>query len=111
MVKQIKNLDSQDSKYFFFLNPYDDCAFSKCPKCNNKTSVRKFVLMIFIKPKIPLMLNKKCKFCAKCELVIARKSEVESFMSYSMEEASKPEVIGNHYDIVGTVDIKSLLSG
>jgi len=110
MVKVNKNSDPLDSKYFFFLNPYDDQAFTKCPKCEGKTALRKFILMIFIKPQIPLMLNKKCRFCAKCELIITKKSEIENLMAYSMEEANKADVIGNDYDIIGTVDKKSAMS-
>lgn len=34
----------------FFLNPYDDFAFTKCPKCDQKTAVRKFPLVIHIEP-------------------------------------------------------------
>jgi len=35
-------------KYNFFLNPYTDAAFTKCPKCDGKTKVKKFPLLIFI---------------------------------------------------------------
>ena len=34
----------------FFLNPYEDMAFTKCPKCEAKTKVRKFPLVIHIEP-------------------------------------------------------------
>jgi|GEM_PF-7009059 hypothetical protein len=37
-------------KYYFFPNPYEDCAFTKCPKCETKTKVRKFILLISIEP-------------------------------------------------------------
>jgi hypothetical protein len=63
-------------KYRFFLNPYTDSAFTKCPKCDGKTKVKKFPLVIFIeKIKFVLNLNKTCKYCPYCELIIAKKSE------------------------------------
>lgn len=65
-------------KYRFFLNPYIDCAFTKCPKCDGKTKVKKFPLVIFIeKIKFVLNLNKTCKYCPYCELIIAKKDELK----------------------------------
>jgi hypothetical protein len=106
MVKTDKNLDSKKDKYFFFLNSRDDQGFTRCPECNNKTGIKKIVLVIVIKPENPLTLGKKCKFCPKCELVIAKKSEIEALLSYSMEEVNRPDLIGNDYDVIGTIDKK-----
>lgn len=106
MVKTDKNADSKKDKYFFFLNPDDYQGFTRCPQCNNKTSIRKFVLVIVIKPQNPLTLGKKCKFCPKCELIIAKKSEIETLLCYSMEEVNRPDLIGSDYDVIGTIDKK-----
>ena len=38
------------TRHYFFLNPYEDYAFTKCPKCDEKTKVRKFPLAIHIDP-------------------------------------------------------------
>ena len=65
-------------KYQFFLNPYTEYAFTKCPKCDGKTKVKKFPLVIFIeKIKFVLNLNKTCKYCPYCELIIAKKEELK----------------------------------
>ena len=65
-------------KYDFFLNPYTDAAFTKCPKCEGKTKVKKFPLVILIeKIKFFLNLNKTCKYCPYCGLIIARKEELK----------------------------------
>ncbi|MDA7705276.1 hypothetical protein N8772_02225 [Rickettsiales bacterium] len=106
MVKTDKDPDSKKDKYFFFLNPDDYQGFTRCPQCNNKTSIRKFVLVIVIKPQNPLTLGKKCKFCPKCELIIAKKSEIETLLCYSMEEVNRPDLIGSDYDVIGTIDKK-----
>ena len=46
------------TRHYFFLNPYEDCAFTKCPKCDQATKVRKFPLAIHIDPNQLFFLNK-----------------------------------------------------
>jgi hypothetical protein len=69
------------NRYYFFVNPYNDAAFSKCPKCEDPTKVRKFALAIHIEPQQLVFINKKCRYCTNCELIIAKKSELESLMA------------------------------
>ena len=90
------------TKHYFFLNPYEDCAFTKCPKCDNKTKVRKFQLVIHVEPQQLFIVNKKCKYCTSCDLIIAKKSEVESLMSCKFEEVN-PAIVGNTYLVFGTL--------
>jgi len=69
---------NKPEKYNFFLNPYTDTAFTKCPKCDEKTKVKKFPIIIFIeKIKFVLNLNKTCKYCTYCDLIIAKKEELK----------------------------------
>ncbi len=50
-----------------------------------------------------LSLNKTCRYCPRCDLLIAHQDDVEHFLvSFFTEE--NPEVIGNDYLIVGTID-------
>ena len=91
------------TRHYFFLNPYNDVAFTKCPKCNNKTKVRKYPLAIHIEPGQFLCLNKICKYCPTCDLIIAKKNDVEDLMVQGFEEKD-PSIIGNDYLVVGTVD-------
>ncbi len=51
------------------------------------------------------MLNKKCKYCPSCELIIAKKKEIESLMAAGLLQVN-PEVIGNDYLTIGTIDRK-----
>ena len=92
-------------RHRFFLSPYEDLAFTKCPKCDNKTKVRKIPLVIHIDPHQLFILNKNCKYCPYCDLIIAKKAEVEGFMAAHLE-IIKPELIGNNYVVFGTVDRK-----
>ena len=96
-------LKRKNRRHYFFLNPYKDDAFTKCPKCESTTLLRKFPLVIHIKPRQVLILNKKCRYCARCDLIIARKPVVESLMAAICEERN-PEIVGNDYLIMGTLE-------
>ena len=91
------------TRHLFFLNPYSDVAFTKCPKCEGKTRLRKLPLVIHIEPDQMLVLNKTCRYCPGCDLVIARQSELEPLMAAAFAER-RPEVVGNEYLVVGTLD-------
>lgn len=92
-------------KHKFFLNPYTDCAFTKCPKCETKTKVRKFILVIHIKSQQLFLLNKQCKYCAICDLIIAKKQEIESLMAFGFSSTNH-QIVGNDYLVMGTIDRK-----
>lgn len=97
-------------RHRFFLNPYADCAFTKCPKCDTKTKIRKFPLVIHIQPQQLFILNKQCKYCEKCDLIITKKQEIESLMTAGFLQAN-PTIIGNDYLVMGTVDRKDWKEG
>lgn len=69
-------------RFAFFLNPYRDVAFTRCPKCEGRTKQRKLPLVIsFEKDERLLSLNKTCRFCPYCDLIIARKDEIDRIAS------------------------------
>lgn len=87
---------------FLFLNSYDDLACTKCPKCDAKTKVRKVPLVIHIEPGSLLVLNKNCRLCEACSLLIVRQREIEPLMVEAFEQRD-PSIIGNDYLIIGTL--------
>ena len=91
-------------RYKFFFNTYPDCAFTKCPKCETKTKVRKYPLVIGIdaEPIQLLLFNKKCKYCPSCDLIIAKKQQLESLI---------PQLSENNYFVMGTMDRKDWVQG
>jgi len=93
----------RESRYFFFLNPYKDAGFTRCPKCENATKVRRFPLLIHIAPDHLVSFNKVCRFCPFCELIIVKRTELESYLS-AMGEKYFPPSIGNDYLVIGTLD-------
>ena len=63
------------ARHYLFLNPYLDTAFTRCPKCEEKTKIRKYCLVIHIDPKCLLSLNKSCRYCPECDLIIVKQQE------------------------------------
>ena len=94
---------TQKRSHYFFLNPYEDVAFTKCPKCQSKTRIRRFPLVIHIDPQQLFVLNKQCRYCTTCDLIIARKAELESLTAAAFEKLN-PQIIGNDYLVMGVTE-------
>lgn len=92
-------------RYFFILNRYPDERISKCPLCQRQTHLRKFPLFIHIDDWGPIILGKTCKYCARCELIVVHQHELEAEMAHSFSQLA-PEVVGNEYLVIGTVEKK-----
>ena len=80
-------------------------GFTRCPKCNNKTKLEKFPLVIHIEPKYFINLGKTCKYCQYCDLLIVKQAELESYLA-AIFEKQNPDVIGNKYLVIGTLEYK-----
>ena len=93
------------ARHYFFLNPYEDMAFTRCPKCDEKTKIRKHCLVIHIDPKFLLSLNKICRYCPNCDLIIVKQAELEGLLAAICEEYA-PDIVGNVYFVFGTMDRK-----
>jgi MinD superfamily P-loop ATPase len=91
------------TRFFFFLNPYADMAFTRCPKCEAKTKLKKLPLVIHVEPQTICVLNKTCRFCPACELVIARQSEIEPMLRAIVNDRRAVIEMGE-YLVVGTLD-------
>ena len=96
-------LGKQPPRYRFFLNPYTDVRFTTCPQCGSKTRVRKLPLVIHIDPLQLVALNKTCRYCPPCDLLIAHQDELEAWLAAFFGQ-HKPEIVGNDYLVVGTED-------
>ncbi len=98
-------MESKQERHYFFLNPYERMAFTRCPKCEEKTEVRKHCLIIHIEPKQILLLNKVCRYCSRCDLIIVKKADLESLLAAACEQKA-PDIMGNEYFVFGTMDRK-----
>jgi len=109
-MPKLENISAEKRKYYFFLNPYNDAVFTRCPKCQSKTKILKFPLVIHIDPAQLLFLNKLCRYCPACDLIIAKKSDLESLMAACFEDRN-PEIIGNDYLVIGVAGRKDWREG
>jgi hypothetical protein len=89
--------------YKFFLNPYNDARFTRCPQCEGKTAQKKLLMMIHVDPQYPVNLNYTCRYCPKCDILIAHRDEIEGHLHRLFSERA-PEVIGNDYMVMGTTE-------
>jgi thiol-disulfide isomerase/thioredoxin len=99
----MKKLGKQPRRHDFFLNPYRDWRASYCPKCEARTRLRKFPLAIHVEPRNPVVLNKSCRYCPPCDLIIAHQDEIETQLTIHFSEHD-PTLAGNEYLIMGTLD-------
>jgi len=88
-------------RYRFFLNPYSDLRFTKCPICGNTTKQRKVPLVIHVEPRSMLSIHKTCRYCPTCDLLIAHQDEVEAQLVVFFTQHD-PARIGNAYLGLGT---------
>ncbi len=91
------------AQYNFFFNPYNEYRFTRCPKCDRKTGQKKLPLFIWIYPHYPVSLNYTCRYCPSCDLLIAHQNDIESLLAQLFQERA-PEMIGNDYLILGTLE-------
>jgi Calcium binding len=101
--KTMPQFGKQPPQYRFFLNPYQDVRFTSCPQCDSKMRQRKLPLVIHIDPIQLLSLNKTCRYCPHCDLLIAHQDDVEHVLA-SIFTQRKPEIVGNDYLVVGTLE-------
>ncbi|MDQ3942924.1 MAG: hypothetical protein M3254_07450 [Actinomycetota bacterium] len=102
-----KRLGKLPPRYSFILNPYEDVRLSRCPKCEGRTRLRKFVLVILVEGFEGLMaLGKTSRFCPNCDLIMVHQDELEHELVVAFESRNNPDVIGNDYMVFGTMDRK-----
>ena len=102
----MKRLGDLPPKYNFALNPYAEARFTKCPNCERKTGQRKLPLVVHIDPQNLIFLNYTNKYCKTCDLLIAHQDEIEHHLTTLFRQTS-PEVIGNRYLVLGTIERKA----
>jgi uncharacterized C2H2 Zn-finger protein len=92
-------------RYAFILNPHAGTRLSKCPRCEKLTYPRKFAFFIHVDGWGPMAFGKTCKYCSRCELIMMHQDELEAELAHSFSQ-SAPEVIGNKYMVLGTIEKK-----
>src|SRR5579863_363777 len=96
-------LGNLPKRYTFFLNPYTDQRFNSCPQCGGKTKIRKKPFVVHVDPLQLLILNMSGPYCPSCDLMILHKDKLENLLVIAFEQ-HRPDMIGNEYLVMGTVE-------
>ena len=97
-------------RYSFVLNPYSGERFTRCPRCEAKTRVRKIPLVIHIDSVGLVMLRKTCRLCVVCEMLIAHQAEIDPLVD-SLGDHRVPASQQREYLVLGTVESKTWRRG
>jgi hypothetical protein len=92
-------------RYAFVLNPHADTKFTKCPRCDTRTNLRKLSLVIHLEGFGLVILGKTCRLCVRCETLIAHKAELDALLS-TLVAGSQPD-----YIVLGTADRRTYHRG
>jgi hypothetical protein len=68
------------------------------------------MLVISIKPGQLLLMNLPCRYCRECDLLIARKRELEAAMADRLRTAGI-ELVAAPYSVAGTLDMHDWEAG
>ena len=98
-----RRLGKQLPRYRFLLNPFRNRRFAVCPECEGRTLLRKVPLVIHVDPRNPVVINKSCRYCAACDLLIVHQDEIEQQLA-ALFTRRAPELISNDYLALGTLD-------
>ncbi|MBN1963586.1 MAG: hypothetical protein JW910_02995 [Anaerolineae bacterium] len=90
-------------QHTFFLNPYSDARFTRCPSCEQPMKQRKRPFLIHIDPQVLLTLNMTGRYCPACDLIILHQDVLEDLLVRAFEQ-KMPEIVGNNYLVIGTVE-------
>ena len=101
--KKRTQLGALEPRHTFFLNPYSDQRFTRCPGCGEPTLARKTPFLVHVDPQNLLMLNMTGRYCRGCDLLILHKDRLESLMVRAVER-NDPTMIGRDYLVLGTVE-------
>ena len=80
MPDQKNRIGALPPRYAFVLNPHADAGFTKCPRCDTRTNIRKFSLVIHVEDFGLLLLGKTCRLCLKCETLVVHKAELDELV-------------------------------
>jgi hypothetical protein len=102
--KRPSRLGELPARYAFVLNRYVREKFTRCPRCQGHTRLRKLPLLIHVErpdgPRLTI-LGKTCRLCPACEVLVAHEAEISTILVATgiVAEGATPE-----YVVLGTVD-------
>ena len=102
MATKPQRIGKLPPRYTFILNPHAGTRLSKCPKCERLTAPRKFVLYLHWYDHGSVAIRKSCKWCLKCQLVMAHQDELEAALA---DGGFGFELGRDRYFVIGTAEL------
>ena len=84
-------------RYAFVLNPHRGTKFTRCPRCETETNLRKLALVIHVEGFGVVMLGMTCRLCLRCETLIAHKVDLDMLLGTVVTPSTD-------YFVLGTAD-------
>ena len=109
-AEETSRIKLREARHYFSSNHYDSTAFSRCPVCEEKTKIRKYCLVVHIDLKNLFSINKTCRYCTRCDLIIVKQKELDSTLAAICEQDA-PDSIDSEYFVFGTMDKKDWKEG
>ena len=81
--QSLPRLGALPPRYSFVLNPHIRTKFTKCPRCNAPTRLRKLALLIHVEHPAGArlaILGKTCRLCVECEMLIAHEADISQLL-------------------------------
>jgi hypothetical protein len=97
--KRKQRMGALPPRYAFVLNPHAEAGFTKCPRCEAKTHVRKLSLVIHVEDFGLVLLGKTCRLCLGCETLVAHQADLDKLIGIAVAGSDSPK-----YVVLGTVD-------
>jgi len=97
--RSVPRMGALPPRYSFFLNPHRDERFTRCPRCDATTRLRKIPLVIHVNSFGLALLRKTCRLCVACEMLIAHEFELSAEVQ---QVADHPDVVAQ-YLVLGTI--------
>lgn len=94
--------EQQPPLYDFLLNVRQDTRVTICPRCQIKTRARKFPLVVRINADYGLVIEKMCRFCTACELLVVHQDQLHVQLLFRL--LLGPQRLSNDYQVVGTLE-------
>lgn len=110
MARKKDRLGKLPPRYRFALNPFVEVRWSRCPLCEKLTFNRKFPLLITVEGHGPIVMGKTCRYCARCEFIIAHQAELDAELAYLLSQRA-PELVGNEYLVMAVVERRTWQKG
>jgi hypothetical protein len=103
--RQQTRMGTLPPRYAFVLNPDADTKFTRCPRCETRTNLRKLSLVVHVESFGLVLLGKTCRLCLRCDTLIAHKAELDKLLGTVAKE-STPD-----YLVLGTLDRRTYRLG